>query len=74
MDRDGIKPLLERVKELFPHLLHLWLDAGYNGKGKGKDWVEKALGLAAEIVRHPPPAPLRMGAGGGRAQLGRAEG
>src|SRR5215203_5137318 len=54
MDRDGIKPLLEGVREQFPRLRHLWLDAGYNGKGKGKDWVEKALGLAAEIVRHPP--------------------
>jgi putative transposase len=54
MDRDGIKPLLEGVRERFPRLSHLWLDAGYNGKGKGKDWVEKALGLAAEIVRHPP--------------------
>jgi len=54
MDRDGIKPLLERVGRSFPRLSHLWLDAGYNGKGKGKDWVEKALGLTAEIVRHPP--------------------
>jgi putative transposase len=54
MDRDGIKPLLEGVRERFPRLSHLWLDAGYKGKGKGKDWVEKALGLAAEIVRHPP--------------------
>jgi putative transposase len=54
MDRDGIKPLLEGVRERFPRLSHLWLDAGYNGEGKGKDWVEKALGLAAEIVRHPP--------------------
>jgi putative transposase len=53
-DRDGIKPLLEGVRERFPRLSHLWLDAGYNGKGKGKDWVEKILGLAAEIVRHPP--------------------
>ena len=54
MDRDGIKVLLEGVRERFPRVRHLWLDAGYNGKGKGKDWVEKALGLAAEIVRHPP--------------------
>ncbi len=54
MDRDGIKPLLEGVRERFPRLRHLWLDAGYNGKGKGKDWVEKALGLEAEIVRRPP--------------------
>ncbi len=54
MDRDGIKPLLEGVREKFPRLSHLWLDAGYNGKGKGKDWVEEELGLAAEIVRRPP--------------------
>jgi putative transposase len=54
MDRDGIKPLLERVRELFGRLSYLWLDAGYNGKGKGKDWVEKVLGLTVEVVRHPP--------------------
>jgi transposase len=54
MDRDGIKPLLKRVKDLFPRLSHLWLDAGYNGRGKGKDWAEKTLGLTAEVVRHPP--------------------
>ena len=55
MDRDGIKALLEGgVCERFPRLSHLWLDAGYNGNGKGKDWVEKVLGLAAQIVRHPP--------------------
>jgi putative transposase len=53
MDRDGIKPLLERVKEHFRGLSHLWLDAGYNGKGKGKDWVEKELGLTAQVVRRP---------------------
>jgi putative transposase len=52
-DRDGIKPLLERVQGAFPRLSHLWLDAGYNGKGKGKDWVGKALGLSAEVVRPP---------------------
>ena len=31
MDRDGIKPLLERVREHFRRLSYLWLDAGYNG-------------------------------------------
>jgi putative transposase len=36
-DRDGIRPLTELVRERFPRLSHLWLDAGYNGKGKGKD-------------------------------------
>ncbi len=52
-DRNGIKPLLEQVEELFPRLSYLWLDAGYNGKGKGKDSVEKVLGLSAEVVRPP---------------------
>jgi putative transposase len=52
-DRDGIKPLLEDAKQLFPRLSHLWLDAGYNGKEKGKDWVEKVLGWTAEIVKRP---------------------
>jgi putative transposase len=52
-DRDGIKPLMELVGERFPRLSHLWLDAGYNGEGKGKDWAEKALGLSVEVVRPP---------------------
>ncbi len=52
-DRDGIKLLLEGAKELFPHMRHLWLDAGYNGKEKGADWVEKVLGWSAEIVKRP---------------------
>ena len=52
-DRDGIKQLLEDAKELFPRLSHLWLDAGYNGQEKGKDWVEKVLGWTAEIVKRP---------------------
>jgi putative transposase len=52
-DRDGIKPLMKLVGERFPRLSHLWLDAGYNGKEKGKDWAEKALGLSTEVVRPP---------------------
>jgi transposase len=32
-------------------LKHLWLDAGY--EGRGKRWVEEALGLSVEIVRRP---------------------
>src|SRR5919106_4602733 len=38
----------------FPQLRHLWLDGGYNGQGKGKDWVEKTLGWSAQVVQHPP--------------------
>jgi putative transposase len=52
-DRDGIKPLLEDAKDLFPRLSRVWLDAGYNGKDKGKDWVEKVLGWTARIVKRP---------------------
>lgn len=53
-DRDGIKPLMELVGERFPRLSHLlWLDAGYNGEGKGKDWAQKALGLSVKVVRPP---------------------
>ena len=45
---------MELASERFPRLLsHLWLDAGYNGKGKGKDWAEKALGLSVKVVRPP---------------------
>lgn len=57
-DRDGIVLLLGQgelpVQAQFPRLRHLWLDAGYNGEGKGKDWVGKTLGWTAEIVQHPP--------------------
>ena len=53
MDRDGITLLLEQANARFPRLSHLWLDAGYNGEDKGKDWVQKVLGWTAEIVRHP---------------------
>ncbi len=53
MDRDGIKLLLEDIRAPFHQLRHLWLDAGYNGADKGKDWVEHALGWTVEIVKHP---------------------
>ena len=55
MDRDGVKLVLrEGVRTQFPRLQHVWLDAAYNGKGKGKDWIEQTLGWTAQIVQHPP--------------------
>jgi putative transposase len=58
MDWDGIKMLLERADVEFPHLKHLWLDAGYRGEDKGKDWVQKTLGWSVELVERPrKPAP-----------------
>ncbi len=56
MDYEGIKTLLEHADEAFPRLSHLWLDGGYRGEDKGKDWVEKALGWSAELVERPRQA------------------
>jgi transposase len=54
MDRDGVKLLLtDGIQSHFPRLEHVWLDAGYNGKGKGKDWIEQTVGWTAQIVAHP---------------------
>jgi putative transposase len=53
--REGIKLLLELARDCLPQRLTLlWMDAGYTGEGKVADWVEKALGWTAQIVRHPP--------------------
>jgi putative transposase len=56
MDRDGVILLLPPAETTtqFPRLTHVWLDAGYNGKDKGKNWIEKELGWTAQIVQHPP--------------------
>ena len=61
MDWDGIKMLLRQADMQFPRLKHLWLDAGYRGEDKGKDWVEKALGWSVELVERPrKPAPREV--------------
>jgi transposase len=39
MDHEGIKTPLRKADEQFPRLSHLWLDAGYHGEDKGKDWA-----------------------------------
>jgi putative transposase len=58
MDHEGIKTLLHRAQEPFPRLSHLWLDAGYRGEDKGKDWVQKTLGWSVDLVERPrKPAP-----------------
>jgi putative transposase len=58
-DQDGIKLLLESSGDRLQRLSHLWVDAGY--RGRGKEWVEKKLGLSVEIVhRTPKPAPERI--------------
>ena len=58
MDFEGIKMLLGRADMEFPRLKQLWLDSAYRGEGKGKDWVEKALGWRVDLVERPrKPAP-----------------
>ncbi len=55
MDRDGVELLLEQsIKDELPRLQHVWLDGGYKGEAKGKQWIEKNIGWRAEIVQHPP--------------------
>ena len=53
MDWDGIKTLLQRAEMQFPRLNHLWVDAGYRGEDRGKDWVEKTLRWSVELVERP---------------------
>jgi putative transposase len=58
MDWDGIKTLLRQADAQFPRLEHLWVDAGYRGEDRGKDWVEKKLGWSVELLERPrKPAP-----------------
>jgi putative transposase len=55
-DADGIRLLLNPVQGRFARLSHLWVDAGYQGRG-GR-WVEEVIGLSVEVVRKPPkPVP-----------------
>ena len=55
-DQDGLRLLLEPARTGLSRLKHLWLDAGY--RGRGERWAEEAMGLSVQIVRKPPkPAP-----------------
>jgi putative transposase len=55
-DQDGIKLLLDGVRDHLTRLSQLWVDAGY--QGRGSDWVENVLGLSVEVVhRTPKPIP-----------------
>ena len=55
-DADGIRLLLESARDRLGRLSRLWVDAGY--QGRGKRWVEEVLGLSVEVVRKPPkPVP-----------------
>jgi putative transposase len=51
-DRAAVALMLAGIAAIFPLIVHLWVDQGYNGSGK--TWIEEHLGWAVEIVRHPP--------------------
>jgi len=58
-DQDGLKLLLESARAEVSHLKHLWLDAGY--EGRGKRWAQEALSLSVEVVRRPvKPTPEKL--------------
>jgi putative transposase len=51
-DQDGLKLLLKALRQRLPRLSHLWVDAGY--QGRGKEWTEQELGLSVEVVHRTP--------------------
>ncbi len=58
-DQDGIRLLLKQARGRFARLSHLWVDAGY--QGRGREWVEEVMGLSVEVVRKPPkPVPEKV--------------
>jgi putative transposase len=58
-DQDGIRRLLEPARSRLPRLSHLWVEAGY--RGRGKEWAQRALGLEVEVVnRSPKPTPEKV--------------
>ena len=57
-EQDGLRLLLESARSGLSRLKHLWLDAGYEGRGKRR-WAEEGMGLSVqEVVRKPPKKPV----------------
>ncbi len=54
-DQDGIRHRLKPAHWRLPCLSHLWVDAGY--RGRGKEWAEQALGVKVEVVNCSPKPP-----------------
>jgi putative transposase len=58
-DQDGLRLLLESAQARLSRLKHLWVDAGY--QGRGRRWAEEVLGLSVEVVHKPPnPVPEKV--------------
>jgi hypothetical protein len=56
-DQDGLRLLLESARTGLSRLKHLWLEAGYEGRGKRR-WAEEVMGLSVEEVVRKPPKPV----------------
>ena len=50
-DRDGAKPLFERLLGRFPRLELIWADAAYGGELV--QWAKTVFGWVLEIVKRP---------------------
>ena len=51
-DEDGIRLLLDPARlDRLSRLSQLWVDAGY--QGRGRRWAEEVMGLSVEVVRKP---------------------
>jgi len=58
-DQDGLRLLLECARTGISSMKHLWLDAGY--QGRGKRWADEVMGLSVEVGRKPPkPMPEKV--------------
>jgi putative transposase len=51
-DQDGLTLLLKSAGPEISSVKHMWVDAGY--QGRGKRWAEEVRGLSVEVVRKPP--------------------
>jgi putative transposase len=51
-DQDGLTLLLKSAGPEISSVKHMWVDVGY--QGRGKRWAEEVMGLSVEVVRKPP--------------------
>jgi hypothetical protein len=54
-DQDGIGLLPKSARTGLSGLKRLWLDAGY--EGRGRRWAEEVPGLSVEVMPKPPTEP-----------------
>jgi len=57
-EQDGLKMLLGSARAGVSYLKHLWLEAGYEGRGKRRWAQEVALSLRVEEVARKPQKPV----------------